>query len=192
VVITGPAAENSALYFPWVLVADPHKSCRARRLPPSGFVAGIYARTDMEHGVWKAPAGPGANLKGVTALAQDVSNQQREQINDMGINCPARTTRWLFGCLHLRGDRLQNLNEVCAVRRWPDYRGKLNRGLKWWSSSLMAKRLTDPLLERCTDCSEMAFAGQTPQESYFVDDEERQLSPTSTGKCRYRGRLCAA
>ena len=52
----------AALYYPWVGVLDPTaKPTPARRrptlqLPPSGFAAGIYARSDIERGVHKAPA----------------------------------------------------------------------------------------------------------------------------------------
>ena len=48
-------SQHAALYYPWVCVLDP-VTREEIKLPPSGFVAGIYARNDVEHGVHKAPA----------------------------------------------------------------------------------------------------------------------------------------
>jgi uncharacterized protein len=67
---TIPASINAALYFPYLLSPNPlsNVSGATLRLPPSGFVAGIYASTDQNRGVWKAPAG----LATVLTNAQDV------------------------------------------------------------------------------------------------------------------------
>ena len=74
----------AALYYPWVTVVDP-VSERELDLPPSGFVAGIYARTDVDRGVHKAPANE------VVRLAVDfevpVNRGQQEVLNPEGINC---------------------------------------------------------------------------------------------------------
>ncbi len=51
-----PRSQNGALYFPYLLSTDPVTSTTIS-VPPSGYVAGIYARTDTRRGVWKAPAG---------------------------------------------------------------------------------------------------------------------------------------
>jgi phage tail sheath protein FI len=51
-----PKSQNGALYFPYLLSTDPVTD-RTIPVAPSGFVAGIYARTDANRGVWKAPAG---------------------------------------------------------------------------------------------------------------------------------------
>ena len=56
--LTGADARNSALYFPWVRAPDPlQREPRCATFAPCGAVAGIYARTDAQRGVWKAPAG---------------------------------------------------------------------------------------------------------------------------------------
>lgn len=51
-----PRSQNAAIYFPYLLSTDPVTSTTIS-VPPSGYVAGIYARTDTRRGVWKAPAG---------------------------------------------------------------------------------------------------------------------------------------
>lgn len=51
-----PRSQNGAIYFPYLLSTDPVTSTTIS-VPPSGYVAGVYARTDTRRGVWKAPAG---------------------------------------------------------------------------------------------------------------------------------------
>src|SRR5213078_4069065 len=64
------ANSYGALYFPWVLALDPTgQSTQPVALPPSGYIAGLYARIDASRGVWKAPAGTEASLNGVVGLA---------------------------------------------------------------------------------------------------------------------------
>jgi len=76
-----------AVYFPWIKTVDPTGQSAAPILvPPSGFVAGIYARTDGRRGVWKAPAGTEANLAGTVGLATQVSDAQQDTLNPIGAN----------------------------------------------------------------------------------------------------------
>lgn len=82
-----PASSNAAVYYPWVVLADPHGAATPRLAPPSGTLAGIYARTDRTRGVWKAPAGTQASLQGVTQLACALGSQDLETLNARGINC---------------------------------------------------------------------------------------------------------
>src|SRR6185503_19181844 len=51
-------SKYAALYYPWIRILDPLDPDGRREIliPPSGYVAGIYARTDAEKGVFKAPA----------------------------------------------------------------------------------------------------------------------------------------
>lgn len=59
--------------------------------PPSGMMAGIYARTDHNEGVWKAPAGSEANLMGIAELTQQLNDAQNQELNTpadgKSINC---------------------------------------------------------------------------------------------------------
>ncbi len=70
----------AALYFPWVRVSP--GDVRGAVLPPSGFVAGIFARTDREQGVWKAPVGEVLTALDVTAAIDDLD---QETLNSSGI-----------------------------------------------------------------------------------------------------------
>ena len=79
----------AALYFPWVEIADPLSkvSGATRFAPPSGMVAGLYARTDNTRGVWKAPAGTEATLLGTVGLAAQIADADQDAMNPIGINC---------------------------------------------------------------------------------------------------------
>jgi phage tail sheath protein FI len=79
----------TALYFPWVEVADPYSSIAGatRYAPPSGFIAGLYARIDNTRGVWKAPAGTEATILGAVGLGVSVTDGEQDALNPVGINC---------------------------------------------------------------------------------------------------------
>ncbi len=74
-----------ALYYPWVVIADPSGVKETIRVPPSGFVAGVYANTDIQRGVHKAPANE--PVIGALRFAQDINRFQQELLNPDGINC---------------------------------------------------------------------------------------------------------
>lgn len=79
------SSKHAALYYPWIIIADPNVPGRRLALPPSGHVAGIYARNDVENAVFKAPANE------VVRLAIDFENRlnkaQQELLNPNGVNC---------------------------------------------------------------------------------------------------------
>lgn len=76
----------AALYYPWVMVRDPSLD-RDVSVPPSGHMAGIYARVDIDRGVHKAPAN--VVVRGIRlrdGFAQDVTKRQQDLLNPKGIN----------------------------------------------------------------------------------------------------------
>lgn len=74
-----------ALYHPWVRIADPTRQRDSLLVPPAGFVAGIYARTDVDRGVHKAPANE--VVMGALRFEQEINKFQQELLNPNGINC---------------------------------------------------------------------------------------------------------
>lgn len=75
-----------ALYYPWVRVADPVTG-GTLLVPPSGSVAGVYARTDIRRGVHKAPAGTeDGRLRAVAGLERAVTHGEQELLNPNGVN----------------------------------------------------------------------------------------------------------
>jgi phage tail sheath protein FI len=77
-------SKYAALYYPWVRVLDPITR-RQISLPPSGFVAGIYARNDTLRAVYKAPANEVVNL--ALGFEKAINKAQQEVLNPEGINC---------------------------------------------------------------------------------------------------------
>jgi phage tail sheath protein FI len=75
-----------AFYFPWVLVADPLSPTREQvSVPPSGHLAGIYARTDATRGVHKAPANE--PIRGALDLTYLLTRGENGLLNQNGVNC---------------------------------------------------------------------------------------------------------
>lgn len=78
------ASSYAAFYMPWLRVAAGGAGAATRRVPPGGHVAGIYARTDRERGVHKAPANE--LVQGIAGLAVDPDGADQERLNPRGVN----------------------------------------------------------------------------------------------------------
>lgn len=84
---TGPlAAAHAAVYHPRLQIPDPRNRKATLDVAPCGAVAGVIARTDAQHGVWKAPAGQEARLAGVTGLTRSLDRTALETLNPQGLN----------------------------------------------------------------------------------------------------------
>jgi uncharacterized protein len=81
------AVPNGALYFPYLTSLDPVTN-NPVALPPSGFVAGVYARTDNHRGVWKAPAGLETSILSATGVVDEgrMTDMRQGTLNPLGIN----------------------------------------------------------------------------------------------------------
>jgi phage tail sheath protein FI len=81
---TGYDSSYAALYWPWIQVDDPIQN-RPILVPPSGHVAGIWARNDNTRGVHKAPANE--VVLGATGLAYNCTKGEQDTLNPNGVNC---------------------------------------------------------------------------------------------------------
>jgi phage tail sheath protein FI len=97
----------AALYYPWVRILDPLTDTEIN-VPPSGSVCGIYARNDINRGVFKAPANEVVNL----ALGFEVmlNKGQQEVLNPEGVNC--------FRFFEGRGYRLWGARLISSDPEW--------------------------------------------------------------------------
>lgn len=76
----------AGLYYPWVVVSDPNASGGATvELPPEGFMAGIYGRSDIQRGVHKAPANE--VVRGALRFSRHIDKGTQDVLNPLGINC---------------------------------------------------------------------------------------------------------
>jgi phage tail sheath protein FI len=80
----GYDSKYAALYYPWVQVLDPATGTNAY-IPPSGHMAGVWARTDATRGVHKAPANE--VVRGALALETHLTKAEQELLNPIGVNC---------------------------------------------------------------------------------------------------------
>ena len=100
----GHDSKMAALYWPWIEVMDP-LSKRPILVPPSGHVAGVWARVDGTRGVHKAPANE--VVQGTIGLAFQVTHAEQGELNRNGINCirafPGRGIR-IWGARTLSSD----------------------------------------------------------------------------------------
>ena len=171
-------SRNAAVYFPAVQIADPLDSLRPRAMAPSGTVAGLYARTDSNRGVWKAPAGTDATLSGVVGLALTMNDIENGTINVKGVNAlrvfPAYgAVAW--GARTLKGSDAQaDEYKYLPVRRLALFlEESLYRGTQW----VVFEPNDEPLWAQIrlnigaflqTLFRQGAFQGRTPKEAYFV------------------------
>ncbi|MGZ8715483.1 MAG: phage tail sheath subtilisin-like domain-containing protein [Gaiellaceae bacterium] len=80
------ASTYAAIYAPWVRMINPRRQALSRTvdIPPSGFVMGVFARTDIDRGVWKAPANEQVN--GIVGLRNDFTQRRQDLLNPGGVN----------------------------------------------------------------------------------------------------------
>ena len=83
-----PLAPNAAIYFPYMTSNDPETGDPIT-LPPAATVAGIYSMTDLNRGVWKAPAGLETTIIGITGVVPtgQMSDMRQGTLNQIAINC---------------------------------------------------------------------------------------------------------
>lgn len=74
----------AAVYLPWIHIMDPETNVM-KLVPPGGHIAGIYARSDTERGVHKAPANE--MIRGAQALELNITKGEQDILNPQGINC---------------------------------------------------------------------------------------------------------
>lgn len=82
-----PRASDSgygAFYYPWVQVKDPLSGSKIVSAPPSGFIAGVYSRTDSLRGVHKAPANE--TVRGAVGLDHMITGEEQGELNRAGVN----------------------------------------------------------------------------------------------------------
>jgi phage tail sheath protein FI len=169
---------NAAMYFPRVKMPDPLKDNSTEEFVPCGIVAGIMASTDVQRGVWKAPAGLETRLNGVTELSVKLTDGENGRLNPLGVNC-LRTFRDIghvvWGARTLDGaDILASEWKYLPVRRLALFlEESLYRGTQW----VVFEPNDEPLWAQIRlnigafmqDLFKQgAFQGQTPREAYLV------------------------
>jgi len=171
-------SKYAALYYPWIQVYDP-VSKKQINVPPSGYVCGIYARSDTERGVHKAPANE--KLNGVLDLektvggdARIITRGQQEILNPKGVNCiipfPGRGIR-VWGSRTISSDSLW---KYINVRRLFIYIEKsIEYGTQWVvfepNNEKLWARVNATITQFLTGVwRDGALMGIKPEEAFFV------------------------
>jgi phage tail sheath protein FI len=178
---------NGALYYPWLVLSEEATNTSrtndsSRWVPPSGHIAGIFARSDARVGVFKAPANE--ETLGVVDLCAGtpgafhelkITNQLQDQLNPEGINClrafPGRGIR-VWGARSLSNDPDWRYVNVCrlviTLRRWIDM------NMTWVSfepnTPQLWVRIVRELTVYLTDIWRTgALAGSTAEAAFYIN-----------------------
>lgn len=171
-------SKYAALYHPWIEILDPTERAaqgappRRLKLPPSGFVAGIYARNDITRGVHKAPANE--VVRGLTRFEANINKPRQEVLNPEGINA----LRFFEG----RGHRVWGARTMSSDPEWKYVSDRrlfiyiehsIDLGTQWvvfepnnarlWAN--VRRTVEDFLLVLWKDG---ALLGDRPEKAYFV------------------------
>jgi len=163
-----------ALYFPWIVARDPlDPGADPKNIPPSGHMAGIYARTDATRGVHKAPANE--VVRGAVGLSYRVARAEQGELNSAGVNCIR-----FFPDAGIRVWGARTLAEEASEWRYVNVRRLFNvieesiaRGTRWtvfepndfslWQAVTRDVGAFLTLLWR-----DGALVGSTPAQAFFV------------------------
>ena len=169
----------AAFYYPWIRIFDP-VTLQEIDIPPSGSVAGIYARNDINRGVFKAPANEVVNL----ALGFDtfLSKSQQEVLNPEGINC--------FRFFEGRGMLVWGARTISSDQEWKYVNLRryfaylersIERGTQWAVFEPNGERLWGNVRRTIEDflLNEWqmgALLGDKPEKAYFVKCDRSTMS----------------
>ena len=171
-------SKNSALFFPRIVMPDPLKDNRNGEFVPCGAIAGIFARTDVQRGVWKAPAGINAGIIGIRKFPITMTDPENGQLNPKGVNCLRAFPQYgsvIWGSRTMAGDDQTGSEwKYIPVRRFALFlQESLYRGTQW----VVFEPNDEPLWSQIriniktfmTDLFRQgAFQGTTPNEAFYV------------------------
>jgi hypothetical protein len=179
----------AALYYPWLSVKDPTSTGPIPRtilIPPSGAMAGIYARTDSERGVHKAPAN--TDVRGVLGLERVLSDGQQGPLNLAGVDVlrifPGAAQVTVWGARTTVNKDITDWRYVNVRRLMIYIEQSIEEGIRWavfepnglplWQK---LKRTLNEFLTRVWH--DGALFGATADKAFYVRIDEA-LNPAST------------
>jgi len=178
----GYDSHYATLYYPWIKVFD-QATGQTRKVPPSGHMAGIWARNDAERGVHKAPANE--VVRGAVDLELQITRGEQDLLNPIGVNCirafPGRGVR-VWGARTLSSDPAwRYLN----IRRYFNYlEESILLGTQWVvfepnDSMLWARIRRNVSAFLTNEWRSGALFGQNVTESFYVKCDAETNPPES-------------
>ncbi len=171
----------AALYYPWIMVYDPVTG-GSIAVPPSGHMAGLYARVDGQRGVHKAPANE--VIRGALGVHKRLSRAAQAGLNPAGINVirnfKGSITVW--GARTLGGDDNGEWKYISVRRLFNFLRESIDEGTRWVVFEPNAPALWAGIRRNVsaflhTVWASGALFGNTPQEAFFVRCDETTNPP---------------
>jgi phage tail sheath protein FI len=171
---TGISKQYSAVFYPRIKFSD---AGIVKTIGASGAIAGLMARTDSQRGVWKAPAGTEADLRNVSDVELNLTDNENGVLNKLGVNCirkfPNGIVNW--GARTLDGnDDFGSEWKYIPIRRLALFlEESLFRGTKWVvfepnDEPLWAKVRMNLTAFMMSLFRQGAFQGSTPDKAFFV------------------------
>lgn len=171
---TNPTKNSNyaALYFPWINVFDPSAENNIIQ-PPSGHIAGVYARVDEKRGVHKAPANE--MVLGAKDLDRKLTKEDQKDLNPLGINIIRAFNGdfKIWGARTLGGDTNGEFKYISTRRYFNFLSESIDQGTQWvvfepnniglWQR--ITRTVSDFLLRQWRDG---ALFGENPQEAFYV------------------------
>lgn len=171
-------SRDAAVYFPRVRFANPLNGNKVETYAPCGLVAGIYARTDSRRGVWKAPAGKEAKLVGVDGLAYEMTDDENDILNSLGVNCIRSLSD--NGCVLWGSRTTEGVDHIASEWKYVSVRRlalfilqSIQRGTLWVifepnDGALYAEIRSHVCSFMANLFRQGAFAGAMPDDTYLV------------------------
>jgi phage tail sheath protein FI len=169
----------AAFYYPWIRVTDPEAGLR-RLVPPGGHIAGIYARSDTERGVHKAPANE--KVSGAAELEFQITKGEQDILNPIGVNVirffPGRGIR-VWGARTLSSDTLWKYINVRRLFLFLEE--SIDEGTQWVVFEPNDKKLWARVKQTITQFltrvwKDGALFGSTAEEAFFVKCDETTMT----------------
>jgi uncharacterized protein len=169
-----------AVYYPWIKVANPSGG-EAIMVPPSGYMAGIYARSDTERGVHKAPANE--VVRGVMGVEALITKGEQDVLNPIGVNCirsfPGRGIR-VWGARTLSSDA--SWRYINVRRLFSFVEESIQMGTQWVvfepnDMNLWARVRRDISAFLTMVWRSGALFGATPAEAFYVKCDAENNPP---------------
>jgi phage tail sheath protein FI len=186
-------SDNAAIYFPRVLLPDPLNSEQTASFAPGGTIAGIFAETDAQRGVWRAPAGIEAVMQGVSGFslgggAGALTDADSGLLNPQGINSLRNFSaigNVVWGARTLKGaDVLASEWKYIPIRRLALYiEESISRGIRWSIFEPNAEPLWAQIRSDISAFMQMLFVqgalqGTTSAQAFFVNCDRTTTTPT--------------
>jgi len=166
----------SAVYFPWIQIGTDAAGAPVYQ-PPSGHVAGVYARVDAERGVHKAPAGE--VIRGALGVETVVSKAGQAGLNPVGVNVirPFGANITIWGARTTAAVTQADFKYVSSRRLFAFLRESIDVGTQWAvfepnSPELWSKIRRNVTAFLTVQWSAGALFGNTPEEAFYVRCDE--------------------